>query len=465
MINTNKELNNERKQNILNLLNKCKETDKNFKQFASESHKYKLNPPINKNKVIELENKYQFKLPEDYFWFITEVGNGGACHGYSMDKFEDMYFDYLKYDNRMDLMIEYSKKVNEGNANDIENTDFEYYGILRFGTLGCSSSIGLIVTGKNRGKVVYYDDEFYEEPFITCYNNFVDYYENWALETSLDYNMGSFGIRLKFEIDDLIKYYYDILNNNKKEDNIINKQSIITTMHKYKSLEEKYLNELYNLYNLEKDENYKLKLVYLLDNHNYKKIEKHIKDAFQNKDIIDSYVKVLYLKVHADTNLYVGNFKKEIFDWTDEIKSALEYYKKLTNEENKTNNYRLLIDMALYLYKNDLIDFKEFDIFINNRNSTILYILSLNTLENDNIFNIYINEFVESCSNKDTHQIRNTIAYLENILKNNKNYKKEIINTIKREYQKLLEYYKINEPEDKSIIHFINNTSKRIFNY
>ena len=51
MINTNKELNNERKQNILNLLNKCKETDKNFKQFASESHKYKLNPPINKNKV------------------------------------------------------------------------------------------------------------------------------------------------------------------------------------------------------------------------------------------------------------------------------------------------------------------------------------------------------------------------------------------------------------------------------
>lgn len=35
----NKELNNKRKQNILNLLKKCKETDKNFKQFTSESHK------------------------------------------------------------------------------------------------------------------------------------------------------------------------------------------------------------------------------------------------------------------------------------------------------------------------------------------------------------------------------------------------------------------------------------------
>lgn len=460
----NKELDNERKQNILNLLTKCKETDKNLKQFASESHEYKLNPPISKNKVIELENKYEFKLPEDYFWFITEVGNGGACHGYSMDKFEDMYFDYLKYDNRIDLMREYSKKVNEGNANDIENTDFEYYGILRFGTLGCSFSIGLIVTGENRGKVVYYDEEFYEEPFITCYDNFVDYYENWALETSLNYNMCSFGIRLKLEIDDLIKSYHDILNDN-IEENFINKQSIITTMHKYKSLEEKYLNEIYNLYNLEKDENYKLRFAVLLINHNYKKIEKHIKEAFKNKDIIDSYVRVLYFKVHAETDLYISNFKKEIFDWTDEIKSALEYYKKLSNEENKKNNFSIFINMALYLYKNNLIDFNEFDIFINNRNSTILYILSISSLENDNIFNIYIDEFIKACSNKNTEKIRNTTSCLENILKNNKKYKKEIINTIKTEYQKLLEYYKVNEPQDKYIIDFISNTSKRIFNY
>ena len=73
---------------------------------------------------------------------------------------------------------------------------------------------------------------------------------------------------------------------------------------------------------------------------------------------------------------------------------------------------------------------------------TLLY--SLSTLENDNILNIYIDEFIKVCSNKHTAQIRNTTAYLENILKNNKKYKKEITNTIKTEYQKLLEYYKIN---------------------
>ena len=121
--------------------------------------------------------------------------------------------------------------------------------------------------------------------------------------------------------------------------------------------------------------------------------------------------------------------------------------------------------MAFYLYKNNLIDFNEFDIFINNRNSTILYILSISSLENDNIFNIYIDEFIKACSNKNTEKIRNTTSYLENILKNNKKYKKEIINTIKTEYQKLLEYYKVNEPQDKYIIDFISNTSKRIFNY
>ena len=339
MINKNKNLNNKRKQNILNLINKCKETDKNFKQFASESHKYKLNPPINKNKVIELENKYEFKLPEDYFWFITEVGNGGACHGYSMDKFEDMDFDYLKYDNRIDLMIEYSKKVNEGNANDIEDIDFEYYGILRFGTLGCSSSIGLIVTGENRGKVVYYDDEFYEEPFITCYDNFVDYYENWALETSLDYNMGSFGIRLKFEIDDLIKYYYDILNNNKKEDNIINKQSIITTMHKYKSLEEKYLNEIYDLYNMEKDENispyfimmFKTMYAELLLMNN--EVEKALFCANQSFEIISKH--------HLGLNLsHISNMLTEIYKWlmgNEKDPHAVEFYRKKLMQVAATN--------------------------------------------------------------------------------------------------------------------------------
>lgn len=145
----------------------------------------------------------------------------------------------------------------------------------------------------------------------------------------------------------------------------------------------------------------------------------------------------------------------------------MEYYKKLPNEENKKNNCSLILDMALYLYKNNLIDFNEFDIFIDNRNSYMLYFLSISNLEDENILNIYINEFLKACSNKDTSKIRNAVEYLENILKNknNKKYKKEIINTIKTEYQKLLEYYKINEAEDKSIINFIENTSKRIFNY
>lgn len=188
-----------------------------------------------------------------------------------MQKFEDINLDYVKYDNKINTMLEYCEKVSEGKEID-KNTIKEVtnYGILRFGTLGYSYAIGLIITGDNRGKVIYYDREFNEEPSITSDNNFLNYYENWLLETSLDYKMGTFGIILRCEIDDLIKYYYDILNNKEMPDNRINKKSIIRTILKYKSLDNKYLNELYNIYNLEKDENDKLQLVIILDNHQYK---------------------------------------------------------------------------------------------------------------------------------------------------------------------------------------------------
>ena len=464
------ELNSQRKENILNLLKKCHQTDKHYEQFASKNHKYKLNPPIDKNKVIELEKQYGFKLPEEYFWFITEVGNGGACHGYGMDKFEDINLDYIKYDNKINKMKEYCQKVSEGYEIDQDSkNEVTNYGILKFGTLGYSYIIGLIVTGENKGKVIYYDRDFNEEPSITCDDNFVNYYENWLLETSLDYKMGTFGIRLRFEIDDLIKYYNDILNNKEIKDSRINKRSIITTIFKYKSLDEKHLNEIYNLYNLEKDENYKLQLVIILDNHKYKNIEKNIRDAFRNNDIIDLYISRLFFKVYTGYDLYSKHFKYEIINWIDEIKLALDYYKELMlhKDIDKDNNFAYVLNMAIHLYKNNLIDFDEFKVFIDKRNKSTLYHLSFLDLEFDHMYDIYLEEFINACKNRDEDKIRNTTVYLENILKNKNNnkYKKSIVSCITNEYNKLLEYYESTDSKNEHIFDFIKNGLERIFQY
>ena len=311
--------------------------------------------------------------------------------------------------------------------------------------------------------------DFNEEPSITCDDNFVNYYENWLLETSLDYKMGTFGIRLRFEIDDLIKYYNDILNNKEIKDSRINKKTIITTIFKYKSLDEKHLNEIYNLYNLEKDENYKLQLVIILDNHQYKKIEKNIRDAFSNKDIIDLYISRLFFKVYTGYDLYTKHFKYEIINWIDEIKLALDYYKELMlhKDIDKDNNFAYVLNMAIHLYKHNLIDFDEFKVFIDKRNKSTLYHLSFLDLEFDHMYDIYMEEFINACRNKDEDKIRNTTVYLENILKNKNNnkYKKSIVSCITNEYNKLLEYYESTDLKNEHIFDFIKNGLERIFQY
>lgn len=96
LIANNMELNKKRKEYLLNLLDKAIITDLNFEQFGSKKHKYKLNPVISETKVLEVEKKYNFKLPEDYFWFITNVGNGGAGPYYGLEKFKIEDVEYLE---------------------------------------------------------------------------------------------------------------------------------------------------------------------------------------------------------------------------------------------------------------------------------------------------------------------------------------------------------------------------------
>lgn len=48
------------------------------------AHRYRLNPPISVSFVRMVEEKYGFSLPEDYFRFITEVGDRGAGPDYGI---------------------------------------------------------------------------------------------------------------------------------------------------------------------------------------------------------------------------------------------------------------------------------------------------------------------------------------------------------------------------------------------
>ncbi|MBT31014.1 MAG: hypothetical protein CMO01_15250 [Thalassobius sp.] len=78
---------------IIEKLNYLKSIDKSLDVFGAKSHKYQLKPPTAVKTVSQIEQLYNFALPEDYKEFITKIGDGGAGYGYRMLGFdvEDAY--------------------------------------------------------------------------------------------------------------------------------------------------------------------------------------------------------------------------------------------------------------------------------------------------------------------------------------------------------------------------------------
>ena len=63
---------------IVEKLTKLKAIDYQFAIFFLFSHVYKLNPSLRVDDFNEIEEKYNCSFPDDYKYFITSIGNGGA---------------------------------------------------------------------------------------------------------------------------------------------------------------------------------------------------------------------------------------------------------------------------------------------------------------------------------------------------------------------------------------------------
>jgi len=63
---------------ILRSLDELGRRDKKRTVFGSIGHQYKLRPPRPAAEIEAFETRHGIELPQDYRYFITEIGDGGA---------------------------------------------------------------------------------------------------------------------------------------------------------------------------------------------------------------------------------------------------------------------------------------------------------------------------------------------------------------------------------------------------
>ena len=74
---------------IAAVLDQAHRIDQKCELFGASKHQYRLNPPIDETVVRAVEERYNFRFPEDYVCFITKIANGGAGPDYGIMPFEE----------------------------------------------------------------------------------------------------------------------------------------------------------------------------------------------------------------------------------------------------------------------------------------------------------------------------------------------------------------------------------------
>ena len=181
--------------------------------FGSSKHGYKLNPTVTREEVRRFEARWHLTLPDEYVFFLTKVGNGGAGPYYGLYSLENLnrYNEYLGFYDARDKealppfidrnmspvnwarAMEEMEDINDDNEYDVRMKQV-CSGLLVIGTQGCTYDNLLMWKGSERGKIVYIDWNMEPEygPFLTGLT-FLEWFEQYFLEILAGHNLTSYG--------------------------------------------------------------------------------------------------------------------------------------------------------------------------------------------------------------------------------------------------------------------------------
>src|SRR5258708_24579144 len=147
--------------------------------FGANGHHFEMNAPLSEEHVQAFDRRRRISLPDDYRWFITNVGNGGAGTYYGVVPLGEMDDgDEIKSWEENDVMVgslsmpfPHTTSWNDlsGEPNDevvhneakyeaqLESFEEVYFssqnmsGAMPICHMGCALRIWLVVTGAERG--------------------------------------------------------------------------------------------------------------------------------------------------------------------------------------------------------------------------------------------------------------------------------------------------------------------------
>lgn len=195
------------------------QTDADHQLFGARSHTYAMNSPLSLDELRQFEQANGVILPEEFSAFLMHIGNGGAGPYYGIHPLgTKQAIDLDRIGEPSPLQAAMTKEQWESKYPWIKDesvlSDEEYekasaelfQGLLNIGEQGCTYETMLVITGKNRGKVVYIDLD-YQKPFVTYEAHFLDWYERWLDEVIAGYVTSWFGMRRGGDDKQLFELY------------------------------------------------------------------------------------------------------------------------------------------------------------------------------------------------------------------------------------------------------------------
>lgn len=321
---------------IKKLIEKVANKDKNYKIFGADSHKYLLNETVSLEQIRAFEAKYQVELPEEYVFFITKVGNGGAGPFYGIDplcldeEYEKHYQKLSKPTNYNDDYLQFCKKclaLSEKEKLDEDDINFGdcLDGVLNINTQGCTFDTLLVLNGSRKGELVYIDWnlELYNPPRLINMT-FLEWYQGFFEEVLAGYDTYQYGYYILGDEDALMAKYENA--------DLETKSTIISTFYKFQFINKKTLRFISHFDGVE--DVCRLQLILKFD---VKKGLKLFEQFFNGtRDQMKIAVKATYLEMpHKYRDYYYDDMIHFIYDdygrFDDDLKRKALIFIKDTN--------------------------------------------------------------------------------------------------------------------------------------